>query len=432
MSVADADVGVLARGAALSLLRTRLAECGANLQRIYHDTKNAPQTLINLANDVQTSSLSLKLVEYHAQIATRPGDILDNFVEQWQSHVADIERLCDNISRISQEASLPGSLYAAEQQQGLGKLIDRLDHAHCALKAGVQLYHQEEQNRKWLERQNHSASSIVRPDHGHSYSGIELREHARAHFGDAIYYNGNVYITHCGTASEQTVAASKSSTRHGHLLVENEDESAENNEQIAAMRKTMQTHNAHVTSQLSLIVQQTRLLQSHTSGSRPTRSFGPEPPEESFELVHGQAKNSCSRRTDTVAFRVKLRLPMLFSSRAWDIARVNAYQGWDLRFRTYNRLPKDAMIFKYCEEGDFESVKRMIHNGEASLYDVDEDGNNLLSVSIKAHKTMDYTKPQVRWYRSNVVRHPSILSNGSYNRTCGSTGSRYTGDWCFG
>jgi hypothetical protein len=90
------------------------------------------------------------------------------------------------------------------------------------------------------------------------------------------------------------------------------------------------------------------------------------------------------------------------------------------------------MIFKYCEEGDFESVKRMIHNGEASLYDVDEDGNNLLSVSIKAHKTMDYTKPQVRWYRSNVVRHPSILSNGSYNRTCGSTGSRYTGDWCFG
>jgi hypothetical protein len=141
MSVADADVGVLTRGAALSLLRTRLAECGANLQRIYHDTKNAPETLINLANDIQTSSLSVKLVEQDAQIARRPGDILDHFVEQWQSHVANIERLSDNISRISQEANLPGSLYAAEQQQGLGKLIDRLDHAHCALQAGVQLYH---------------------------------------------------------------------------------------------------------------------------------------------------------------------------------------------------------------------------------------------------------------------------------------------------
>jgi hypothetical protein len=54
---------------------------------------------------------------------------LDHFIEQWQSHVANIERLTNDVSRKSQEASLPESLYAAEQQQGLGKLIDRLDHA---------------------------------------------------------------------------------------------------------------------------------------------------------------------------------------------------------------------------------------------------------------------------------------------------------------
>lgn len=53
MSVVDGNVGVLTRGAALSSLRTRLAECGANLQRIYHDTRDAPETLVNLANDVQ-------------------------------------------------------------------------------------------------------------------------------------------------------------------------------------------------------------------------------------------------------------------------------------------------------------------------------------------------------------------------------------------
>jgi hypothetical protein len=423
MSVADADVGVLTGGAALSLLRTRLAECGAALQKIYHDTKNAPKTLISIANDIQTSSLSLKLVEQDAQISRRPGDILDHFVEQWQSHVANIERLSDNISRVSQEASLPGSLYAAEQQQGLDKLIDRLDHAHCALQAGVQLYHQEEQNRKWLERRKHSASSIVRPDHGHSYSGIELREHARAHFGDTIYYNGNVYITHCGTTSQQTTATSKSSTRHGHLLVENEDESAENNEQIAAMRKTMQTHNAYITSQLSLIAQQTRPQQSQTSATRPTHRLGPEQPEESFDLVHGQAKNSRSRRTETVTFRMKLRLPMLFSSRIWEIAHVNAYQGWDLSLRTYNQLPRDARIFNYCYAGDFESVKRMIHSGEASLHDVDEDGNNLLSVSLTAHETMDYAKPRARWCALNMARLRSTSSSGSYNRTCGSLGT---------
>jgi hypothetical protein len=256
MSLVDADVGVLTRGAALSLLRTRLAECGASLQRIYHNTRNAPEALINLASDIQTSSLGLKLVEHHAQIATHPGDVLDHFIEQWQSHVADIEQLTNKISEGSQKASLPGSLYAAEQQQDLEKLIDRLDHAQNTLQEGVQLYHQEEQNRRWLERQKHSASSILRPDHGHSYSGIELREHARAHFGDAYY--GDVHITHYGRASQQTIATSKSSTKHGHFLVHNEEGGAQSNQQIDAIQKTMQIHNDYVTSQLSLIVQQTR------------------------------------------------------------------------------------------------------------------------------------------------------------------------------
>jgi hypothetical protein len=419
MSLVDADVGVLTRGAALSLLRARLAECGANLQRIYHDTRDAPEALKNLANDVQTSSLGLKLVEHHAQIARHPGDVLDHFIEQWQSHVANIERLTNDVSRKSQEASLPGSVYAAEQQRGLDKLIDRLDHAQNALQAGVQLYHQEEQNRRWLERQKHSALNVVRPDHGHNYSGIEVREQAKAHFGD-------VYITHCAPASQQNIATSKLSSGHDRFLVENEDSRADNNEQIAAMRKTMQTHNAYVTSQLSLIVQQIRSQQSHTSGNRPTHSFGPGQPEGSFELVHGQGKNSRSRRTETVAFRMKLRLPMIFSSRIWEIAHINAYQGGDLRFRTYNRLPRDARIFKYCSAGDIESVKRMIHSGEASLYDVDEDGYNLLWVSSTAHKTMDYAKPQARRYRSNTVHRPSNLSSGSCNRTCGSMGPRYT------
>jgi len=372
MSVVDADVGVLTRGAALSLLRTRLAECGANLQRIYHNTRNAPETLINLASDVQTSSLGLKLVEHHAQIATHPGDVLGHFIEQWQSRVANIEQLTNKISQESQRASLPGSLYAAEQQQDLEKLIDRLDHAQNTLQEGVQLYHQEEQNRRWLERQRHSASSIARPDHGHKYSGIELREHARAHFGDA--YHADVYITHYGRASQQTIATSNSSTRHGNFLVDNEDGRAQRNERIATMQKTMHTHNAFVTSQLSLIVQQTWPQRTPAFEETPPLLIGPERLKRSSELVHERTSIPRSHHAGVVAFRVKLRLPMLFSSRVWEVARVDAHQGRDLCFRTYNRRPRDAKIFDYCAIGDFKDVRLLIQNGEASLLDVDEDG----------------------------------------------------------
>jgi len=389
MSVVDADVGVLTRGAALSLLRTRLAECGANLQRIYHNTRNAPETLINLANDIQTSSLGLKLVEHHAQTATHPGYVLDHFIEQWQSHVANIEQLTNKISQESQKASLSGSLYAAEQQQDLGKLVDRLDHAQNTLQEGVQLYHQEEQNRRWLERQKHSTSSTLRPDHGHNYSGIELREHARAHFGDAYY--GDVHITHYGRASPQTVTASKSSTRHSRVLIDNEDRGAQSNQQIDAIQKTMQTHNDYVTSQLSLIVQQTRPQQSLVFEETPPHLIGPERLKRSSELVHERTSIPRRRHTGAVAFRVKFRLPMLFSSRVWEVARIDAHQGWDLCFRTYNRRPRNAKIFEHCEIGDLEEVRLLIQNGEASLLDVDEDGRNLLSVSTTMHNHVGNT-----------------------------------------
>jgi hypothetical protein len=37
---------------------------------------------------------------------------------------------------------------------------------------------------------------------------------------------------------------------------------------------------------------------------------------------------------DTAAILLRLRLPALFSSSVWEIARIDAEQGWDLRFRT--------------------------------------------------------------------------------------------------
>jgi hypothetical protein len=85
---------------------------------------------------------------------------------------------------------------------------------------------------------------------------------------------------------------------------------------------------------------------------------------------------------DTPAFRFRVKLPALFSSRVWEIARIDAEQGWDLCFRTYNVRPLDSPISQCCRRGDLEGVKRKIQNGEASLLDVTPTGSYLITVSI--------------------------------------------------
>jgi hypothetical protein len=107
---------------------------------------------------------------------------------------------------------------------------------------------------------------------------------------------------------------------------------------------------------------------------------------EEFEPYDGQNQRLPAYRRreirDTPAFRFRIQLPNLFSSRVWEIARVAAEQGFDLRFRTYNVRPLDSPIFKCCERGDLEGVKRLIRNGEASLLDVTPAGGSLITVSI--------------------------------------------------
>ena len=73
---------------------------------------------------------------------------------------------------------------------------------------------------------------------------------------------------------------------------------------------------------------------------------------------------------------MRFQLPTLFTSRVWEIARIDAHQGWDLCFRTYNRRPRDAKIFLHCRYHNLREVQRLIQNGEASLLDADEDGHN--------------------------------------------------------
>lgn len=141
MSREDVEPSSPARGAILSSLHVRLADCATKLERTFHDSKDAPGLTHSISAQVQTSSLCLKHIPRHAQIEIHAADLLDLSIVFRQKHVVSTEQLTNEILHTSGRAWTPGGLYAAEQEWDLHGLLNKLDHIQNALQASVQLYH---------------------------------------------------------------------------------------------------------------------------------------------------------------------------------------------------------------------------------------------------------------------------------------------------
>lgn len=55
--------------------------------------------------------------------------------------------------------------------------------------------------------------------------------------------------------------------------------------------------------------------------------------------------------------------------------------GMTWKISSWNIRPRRSRIFMAALRGDFERIVKLISDGEASLYDRDEDGQTLLHVS---------------------------------------------------
>lgn len=67
-----------------------------------------------------------------------------------------------------------------------------------------------------------------------------------------------------------------------------------------------------------------------------------------------------------------------------DVLISRSTQGWknNLSSRTFRAVPKDALIFQFCRDGNLEGVKTLLARGDASLMDRSPNGRTLLHVSI--------------------------------------------------
>ena len=353
MSGAEVILGVVAGGAGLASLSIQLAESAIKLRRLYHSIKDAPSTMKEIADEVEVMSLSLKYLERHRQSESHGSDLLDQCIKKCQAHVEKINLLTEEISRKLDIAGLVGRLHTAMRERDLDKLLGDLARARSALHLAVDLYHRAEEERRWRMQETDTAR---RQDQ----------------------------MAMCLVALQ--------------ALQENQ----------VAMTRDFQP-----------IVQRSRNAEilEIDEGSECTKNG------DDSGILDNRFHNSFEHRryrrgkhADTPAFRVRIKLPTLFSSRVWEIARVDAEQGWDLYFRTYSVHPWDSLIFHGCESGDLEGVRRLIRNGEASLLDIDPEGNSLITVSMVRVIYMSMAKSRHR--RSDFAKTACYLEDGFLIVTC--------------
>lgn len=84
---------------------------------------------------------------------------------------------------------------------------------------------------------------------------------------------------------------------------------------------------------------------------------------------------------DPSSWKFKFQAAQWLTSRGFTIWRTACFEDWQSRLRPHRLRPQDAPIFKACGNGNVEDVRRSFSMGEASPFDIDEEGLTPLHVS---------------------------------------------------
>ncbi|CVK86024.1 uncharacterized protein FPRN_06359 [Fusarium proliferatum] len=80
-------------------------------------------------------------------------------------------------------------------------------------------------------------------------------------------------------------------------------------------------------------------------------------------------------------FQARIQMPWLIQ-RSWDLSVLRASTGWTLQLNTRNMRPWDTKIIQAVANGQVEHMIELLKNKEASIYDVDPNGDSLLDLAI--------------------------------------------------
>ncbi|KAI9170619.1 hypothetical protein HJFPF1_00088 [Paramyrothecium foliicola] len=109
------------------------------------------------------------------------------------------------------------------------------------------------------------------------------------------------------------------------------------------------------------------------------------------------------KKHSKTVFRVRCYLPEFASKGIWDMALTRSQCGWSMHLRTYNIIPSNATIIRYCEAGELSKVREAFAKGEATPLDVccDEFNSHWTLLEMAAVRgqleTCRYLLSQTSW-----------------------------------
>ena len=86
---------------------------------------------------------------------------------------------------------------------------------------------------------------------------------------------------------------------------------------------------------------------------------------------------------ESLARRFRLPFSRWVTTQAWDLMITKSYSGWRLHIQPYIRRSQ-CMAFDYAMVGENDLLMELFQRGEASPFDRDDRGKNLLFVSFES------------------------------------------------
>ena len=87
-------------------------------------------------------------------------------------------------------------------------------------------------------------------------------------------------------------------------------------------------------------------------------------------------------------WKIRFQAAQWLTSRGFTIWSTACFGDWQYHYRPHRLRPKDAPIFEACRYGKVEDVRRSLSKGEASPFDIDEEGLTPLHVSAQEDLTL--------------------------------------------
>ena len=331
-------LGVVAGGAGLLSLSIQLCENAQKLRSLYHQARDAPQTLERLAFEMETMALLLEQLERYRQEDRPSSAFLVRCIESCQRSTARIQEAVNKMSQVIGRHAWTGRGSVAIKGRDIKELLSELEQAKTSLQLAVMTYNAEEQARRF------QAQQALLALHGAELDSVK----AEVKVGNAML------VRHAVSIDERLDPCQ--SQRHRKKPLADDDDLP------AAPR-------GHCTAALES-------RHTHYSRCQPNR----------------RSKNNGAK-----ARSFKVTLPRWLTSRIWDLAMIHAGSGWEISLCMYNLRPKDSKIFEYCWLGNIEGMQRLVANGEASLLDViDTSCETLLEVSSFSNDSVPFVfSPEV-------------------------------------